>query len=184
MKRWKKRCLIAVGTLLLLVLVLFGIRMIGGSEQVSDDTGFYEEIRQEYEMLPPVSELEKNGQVRFQYYKKRDLFFISESYTMQVQYAQEDFQSRVEQLENQFVFQQEPLEDGKAPKFSMDGISFRMLSMEHYEMMYPHQMVFVGVSEETREVIYIAFYDADLDLIDTPFPEFLRETCGWNKFIK
>ena len=54
MKRWKKRCLIAVGTLLLLVLVLFGIRMIAGSEQVSDDTGFYEEIRQEYEMLPPV----------------------------------------------------------------------------------------------------------------------------------
>ena len=56
MKRWKKRCLIAVGTLLLLVLVLFGIRMIAGSEQVSDDTGFYEEIRQEYEMLPPGSE--------------------------------------------------------------------------------------------------------------------------------
>lgn len=152
MKRWKKRCLIAVGTLLLLVLVLFGIRMIAGSEQVSDDTGFYEEIRQEYEMLPPVSELEKNGQVRFQYYKKRDLFFISESYTMQVQYAQEDFQSRVEQLENQFVFQQEPLEDGKAPKFSMDGISFRMLSMEHYEMMYLIRWFLLGFRKKPEKL--------------------------------
>ena len=54
-----------------------------------------------------------------------------------------------------------------------------MLSLEAYDLYYPKELVFVGVSQSRNEIAFIYFYDFDLDYIDRSFADFLIEDCGW-----
>ena len=62
------------------------------------------------------------------------------------------------------------------PTVELDGYFFRTLSIEEFN--YPKRLMFVATNDETNEIVYLSFYDDDLDYI-VSLGDFLSDDCGW-----
>ena len=135
--------------------------------------------------LPKLDELGAFQDVQFKYYRKNMLIFFTDAYTLRLSYDDANYLREKEKLLQNYVYQTETVSDregyDKKPFFELDPYSFRMLSLTEYrdDLLYPKQMVFVGFSDETREIAIVYYDDFDMDYIDTSFPEFLKQECGW-----
>ena len=113
------------------------------------------------------------------------LIFSSDAYTLCLSYDEENYQREKEKLLQTYVYQTEAISDregyDKTPYFELGPYSFQMLSFVEYrdDLLYPKEMVFVGFSDEKQEIAIVFYDDFDLDYIDTSFPEFLKQECGW-----
>lgn len=144
----------------------------------------YIEMAESKDALPKIEELGSYSDIEFKYYRKNMLMFFSNAYTLRVSYDAENYRTEKEKFSQKYVFETETLYDdggyGKKPYFEMDFFSFKLLSYENYELLsYPHDIVFIGFSDEKNEISIVHYYDFDLDYIDCSFPEFLEEECGW-----
>jgi hypothetical protein len=62
------------------------------------------------------------------------------------------------------------------PVVELDGYTFRTLSLEDFN--YPKRLMFVATNDDTKQIVYLSFYDDDLDYI-VSLEEFLMDDCGW-----
>ena len=87
-------------------------------------------------------------------------------------------------MEQTYVFQKEVIsryEKQCEPTAQIAGYTFRMVSVDgeyEEELRYPNRMILIATNDETRELVYIAFYDSDLDVIHS-LSGFITEYCGW-----
>ena len=68
------------------------------------------------------------------------------------------------------------------PYAEIDGFLFRRLADEEGAEMYssyPKEVHIVGTNDETCEIVYLDFYDFDLDYIPD-LTEFISKDCGWD----
>ena len=141
----------------------------------------------EYEHMPTLLEVgdpEKTGL----YVYACETIFYSEAHALMCQYDDAQYQSQKAAMEKTYVFQKDAIDRYGVkcePTAQIDGYTFRMVSVEgEYgeELRYPNRMILIAANDETRELVYIAFYDADLDYIDS-LSEFIMDDCGW-KYIR
>ena len=90
------------------------------------------------------------------------------------QYAQEEYAIQKARLDSAYTFQEETI--------TIDGYQFKMLSVEKYNLSYPNNIILIGCSDATREIVYLEFYDFDLDIISS-LEDFIIDECGW-KYIR
>lgn len=151
----------------------------------------YNTLQQEKTLLPEISDLSTSAHPEYYKAKRALWFFVSETDYLICTYPPEEYEVQKAKLDREYIFQTEPVTingDNCQPTVEMDGYVFRMLSVTAYEEMtgyfqgYPHQVILVGYSDESREIVYLAYEDPDLDTIPS-LEEFLQDECGW-KYIR
>lgn len=141
----------------------------------------YEEIVAE--QMPLLSEIGTPESMEYcKYFSSRGIIFTCDSYVLICRYDEKDYEEQKQALTETYVFQTDMirLSDGKRsePTAELNDYQFRMLSIEEKEFFYPSQMVLIAFNDETQEIVYISFYDDDLDRIDS-LASFIQNECGW-----
>lgn len=114
--------------------------------------------------------------------------FSSDTQALICQYGEEEYAKQAAAAAEAFVFQQETvvLNDSSCePSAEIKGYTFYLLSVEKdvYEWAeYPKRLLLFGRNDKTRELVYMQFYDADLDYI-VSLKDFIKRDCGW-KYIR
>ena len=169
----------------LIVILLLAFLLFGYKSFVSYDIKEWDELETKETYLPSVNEMGEYSDLNYKCQTISAVFFVSKAYTLKATYnGGEEFEKQKDIINTEMVFQDKIIEITnketieKEASFEIDDFKFRMLSEEEYELDYPKEIVFVGISEEKKEIAFVVFSDPDLDYIDT-FPEFLIKTCGW-----
>ena len=185
MKHKTLMIIIAVTIVWMIMAAFLVHRFIWGNWSNNDLDRYIELTESSEKPLPKLDALGAFQDVQFKYYRKNMLIFFSDAYTLRLAYDEANYQREKEKLLQTYVYQTETISDregyDKEPFFELNPFSFRMLSLAEYrdELLYPKEMVFVGFSDETQEIAIVFYDDFDLDYIDTSFPEFLKQECGW-----
>lgn len=148
-----------------------------------DTEVLYVTTMDEYPLLPKLSE---NGNyTNLEYYNVVNEYslFYSESTCFIFGYSQEEYFLQKEALENIYTFQSQVIRDRDSvcePMTEIDGYTFRLLSIEEYKdtLDYPKEVMLVGYSDQTREIVYLMYQDYDCDYISS-LPDFIRNSCNW-----
>lgn len=188
-KTWKK--VVLSGVILMLFLMSFSVSSIlMGWTQVkcyeeTDALQQYTGIKSESEMMPKWAELGETTAIEYSRVSSFCFIFSSRTDYLICSYMQEEYESQKNRLNTAYTFQTEAITDDYSncePMIEMDGYQFRMLSVEGYELYYPKNIILIGYSDDERKIVYLEFYDADLDYI-TSLQEFITYDCGW-KYIR
>ena len=180
----KKKTTIAIVIVLVLCSTIFVTHYFFIGSWSSSNINRYIEVTKCIPALPKMEDLGSYSDIKFKYYRKNMLMFFSDAYTLKASYDNENYQKEKDKFLQNYVYQTEPLHDDggfeKEPSFEMDSYSFQMLSYENYELQsYPHDMVFIGFSDEKNKIAIVSYFDSVLDHIDGSFSEFLEAECGW-----
>jgi len=84
-------------------------------------------------------------------------------------------------LDTTYTFQNDPMSVDEytcEPTAKINGYLFRALSIEEYELYYPKRVILIATNDEENEIVYMVFYDDDLDYIES-LPDFINNECGW-----
>ncbi len=136
-------------------------------------------------MMPELSELGNTTDI--EHYNVFSAFYIFSTETdyLICRYTQEEYEIQKTRLDTAYTFQTETITDDYSncePMIEIDGYQFRMLSNEAYDLYFPKNIVLIGCSDEAREIVYLEFYDLDLDFVDS-LKDFITDECGW-KYIR
>ena len=178
-KSWKKYILCGVILVVFLITFFFASLIVGWTqlERYEGDKAVqqYSSSVSENKLMPKLSEL--GNPEKIEYYNLFSAFFIFSYETdgLICTYTQEEYAIQKARLDTTYNFQAE-----KAVE--IDGYQFRMLSVDEYYLDYPHEVVLIGCSDDTNEIVYLEFYDIDLDYI-TSLEEFIADECGW-KYVR
>ena len=109
--------------------------------------------------------------------------FYSDAYTLKVSYDEAAYKEEKERLAEKYEYQEEQLrylsdDPPKDPEFQVDTFDFKVLSTKEYDLNYPKKLIFIGTSDEKKEIAYIYFLDYELDSADS-LEYILRSFCGW-----
>lgn len=183
-KTWKKSVLSSVILLLFLITFFFSSLLVGWTQvkRYEGNAAAQRYSLLESELLPDLTELGKP--THMEYYRLFSYYFIfsCEADGLICSYNQEDYAIQKAKLDTTYIFQAEKTEDNFDPMVEIDGYQFRMLSSKEYDLYYPKKMILVGCSDDTNEIVYLEFYDIDLDYI-TSLKDFIMDECGW-KYIR
>ena len=185
MKKKIFKAISVVGVLLVLCSAIFIVHHFFIGSWSNNNINRYIELT-EYRRVPKIDELGKYNDIEFKYYRKNMLMFFSDAYILKVSYDAENYQKEKEDFLKNYVYETENLIDyygdgcSNEPNFEMDTYSFKVLSSREYGLQsYPHDIVFIGTSDEKHEIAIVYYFNSDLDYIDSSFPEFIKEECGW-----
>ena len=184
---WKK-VILSVVILVLFAMVFQFFCLIAGWTQVNSYEG--EEAVQKYsslknEMLPNLSKVGETIKIEYHNVSSFIFIFSYETDYLICEYDQEEYEAQKKQLDSTYVFQTETITDHDSncePMAQIGDYQFRMLSTQNYELYYPKQVVLIGYSDNAREIVYLEFYDIDLDYIPS-LKDFIIDECGW-KYIR
>lgn len=207
----KKRTKIIIGIVAAVLVLaialgwLFLNLMFGQTRKTTSDIAYYQALSGETEGantlpflgeqyniscaydLPWLSELEPYEDYRFNYTARWFYIFEAHSYVLIVRYDTDTYAQQKEKLEADHTWLTaylpgESSDNEHNPVFEMDGFHFRAVEEKPHH--YPKYMLYVGTSDETREVAYIYFHDGDLDYLSPTVADFLREETGWDKVVR
>ena len=174
-----------VGCVVFLAFILFSSLFLNsyeGEELVEK----YEAVQRESDFLPEPDEIGETQSLTYyhvgQFYS---IIFYSDSYVLICEYTEAEYLQQKALLTEKYVFEYETDEyDGNVcyPYAEINGFYFRRLAdvegADMYES-YPKEVHIVGTNDETCEIVYLDFYDFELDYIPD-LTEFISEDCGWN----
>lgn len=172
MKKSTKIILSVFGVILALAVICLSvfIYFVAGS-YTSRCISIYEELCVEHEILPELDELGNYSDINFRKFHQNYAFFSSDAYTFKVIYDDENYELQKKQLDLNFMFQEEPIDnmDEKdiEPAFSYDGYDFRFLSDDYLAFEFPKKIYLIGTNDDENTIAYIYFEDYDLDSLDT-----------------
>lgn len=178
----KKIILIVICSIIALGLLASGVFV--KRVEVSQDIAKWNDLEKRLTYLPSVAEMGNFSELEFKYQHKRGFFMDSEAYILKVNYSEKSFQKHVDNFLNDYSFQESVVNFGektakKETDFQFDDFKFKMLSLKEYDLHYPKQIAFIGVSEKYNEIAVVYYSDIELDYIEDSFEEFLVEECGW-----
>ena len=143
-------------------------------------------VTEENELMPSLEAV--GHPTKMEYYDvftKCFCFFSNADYLI-CRYDAEEYAQQKLQLDDRYIFQTQAMESCGylcEPSEMVDGYHFRVLSTRgEYERMvnYPWYMTLIGYSDEKQEIIYLTYYNTDIDY-HTSLAEFLQEECGWRQ---
>lgn len=140
----------------------------------------YSQVKEDFPQMPSLSAV---GQpIRMDYYdyfSQQMGIFTCDADHLICQYDAEGYIIQKTRLEEEYAFQVDVMSESGhdcEPAVELDGYHFRTLSIEDF--MYPKRLMFVATNDATKEIIYLSFYDDDLDYI-VSLEDFLLDDCGW-----
>ena len=207
MKTWVKCLLIVAAVFVTLKVLATGgllFLLFHSETRQSDDIAYYQALSGEIDGptnigytengrnvecgydLPLLSELEPCEGYRFVHDDYTNIVATDYTYILIVSYDEENYQARKAALDTDYTYRTEmieALEEGQqvSPVFEMDGFSFRAVEQKWAE--YPKQMLFVGTSDERRELAYIYCDNYDLDCIDESMEKHLKDVSSWAEIV-
>ena len=142
-----------------------------------------EELQEQYaenvnEFMPALTEISKPEKLEYYHYEGSRFVFQWESNALICKYSADEYLLQKASLDEKYVFMLDDRINNQELITDIDGYSFRMLSTSEYEMDYPKENVLIATNDVTKEIVYLNFYDQDLDYIETP-KEFILDNCGW-----
>ncbi len=172
-------CILAISAVLFLGLISFGIfeEYICYKNEKAETA--YSEIENRY--MPKLSEVGNPISIEYHYFCLTQMIFASDTDTLICKYDEENYEKQKELLDERYVFQNSDGLKAWAPT-TIDGYEFRMLSKDEYDLYYPKNIIYIATNDETKEIVYMNYYDDDLDYIDS-LAEFIENDCGW-KYIR
>ncbi len=184
----KKKIVLIIISIILAVLItvsgsllyfIFSVR-----DKVDYDISEWSNLEKTYTYLPSVEEMGGYSDLKSKYQHRDCFIFQSDTYILRATYSEEAFDIQKDAILNNYSFQENVVDYGeevveKKATFNYDDFHFQMLSLNKYNLYYPKEMVFVGISEKKNEIAFIYFYDIDLDYIGSSFEDFIVNECGW-----
>ena len=141
------------------------------NEEVADYQ--YAEVVARYDEMPELSEVGEPKKIEYyDYFSSAAIFFNCYTDTLICQYDADEYVTQKALLKEKYVFQ---AENGTA---KIEDYTFRIVEAENY----PKELLFIATNDQTCEIVYMAFYDDELDYI-LSLPRFIYEDCGW-KYIR
>ncbi|MBR6668425.1 MAG: hypothetical protein IKL25_08715 [Clostridia bacterium] len=175
MKKVFKTLLIALGIIIVLHLLLFGVVIYSAFDPISKtDTNWnnYDMYRTELhyaeEFLPSQNEFSNTKAVHFSYQKNFMLMFISKTVAVTVQYTPEEYLGAKESLTQRYEFLDAPMLQSGDNNYILDnaftykGYDFRVVSYGYGGCKY---FGMVGTNDDTCSIAYLYYSDTDLDYI-------------------
>lgn len=174
-KKILKFLCIAISFIILSVVIYFGVLIynVYPKKSVSEDIKIYNELVETVNFLPEVGELNNYKEISFKYTGNEGLF-SSYSYILKLSYSENDFKTEKIRVEENYYF-----DEVFSDKIKVDTFNIRVLDLEKYQLDYPKYLAFVGVSESTKEIVYIYYEDQDLDSIEDSWEDFIINECNW-----
>lgn len=175
MKKVFKTLLIALGIIIVLHLLLFGVVVYSAFDPISKtDTNWnnYDMYRTELhyaeEFLPSQNEFSNTKAVHFSYQKNFMLMFISKTVAVTVQYTPEEYLGAKENITQRYEFLDAPMLQRGDNNYILDnaftykGYDFRVVSYGYGGCKY---FGMVGTNADTCSIAYLYYSDTDLDYI-------------------
>lgn len=135
-----------------------------------------------FQMLPSIKTLGNTQKNDYYIYSLQMMIFVDESQTLVCSYDEEEYQNQKELLEQDYVFQSEPLianDHTCQAEVTIDGYLFRMVAIDSSEsFIFPKSMMFIATNDDTNEIVYLAYENLDLDYIES-LERFIEYSCGW-----
>ena len=185
-KTWKKSVLSGVILVIFLIIFFFSSLLVGWTKlrhyEESEAVQQYSLSESESGLMPDLAELGKPTKV--EYYNLFSFFYIFSLETdgLICGYTQENYELQKARLDVAYTFQREKTKDDFEPMVEIDGYQFRMLSSKEYDLYYPKNIILIGYSDDANKIVYLEFFDIDLDYI-TSLKDFIMNDCGW-KYIR
>ena len=140
----------------------------------------YREVKEDFPQMPTLSEVGQPIHMDYyDYFSQQMGFFTCDADYLICQFDDEQYNIQKARLDQEYAFQVDIMtENGYdcEPAVQLDGYIFRTLSL--VDFYYPKRMMFVATNDDTKEIIYLSFYDDDLDYI-VSLEDFLMDDCGW-----
>ena len=145
-------------------------------------SGEYGGLAEVNTLLPSLDEIGQPCELEYINYYGSQFIFAWDAYYLICSYDDEEYAFQKALLEERYIYQDEKLHNGISsfdPSVELDGFIFRALSIEgDYDFRYPKQVYLTGYCDQSKEIVYLMFYDIDLDYISS-LGEFINDECGW-----
>jgi len=173
MKKVFKTLLIALGIIIVLHLLLFGVVVYSAFDPISKtDTNWnnYDMYRTELhyaeEFLPSQNEFSNTKAVHFSYQKNFMLMFISKTVAVTVQYTPEEYLGAKESIIQRYDFLDVPMLYHRDNNYELDN-AFTYKGYDFCVVSYGGCKYFgmVGTNDDTCSIAYLYYSDTDLDYI-------------------
>ena len=168
-----KALLIALGIIIVLHLLLFGVVIYSAFDPISKtdtDWNNYEMYRTELhyaeEFLPAQNEFSSAKAVHYSYQKNFMLMFISKTVAVTAQYSPDVYTKIKEALPNQYDFLDEPMLYYNDANNLLDD-AFTYMGYDFQVVSYNDCKYFgmVGTNDDTCSIAYLYYSDTDWDYI-------------------
>lgn len=152
------------------------------NDEISDH---YTEVTKDFPKMPTLAAPGEVQNTDYYLYRLQMMIFMDESYTIICKYDEDEYQKQKELLEQNYVFQSEPLianDHTCQAEVTVDGYLFRMVAIDSSEsFIFPKSMMFIATNDDTKEIVYIAYENLDLDYIDS-LESHITDSLGWKYF--
>lgn len=188
-KKVSVKILCSILVFVLIWLSFFAYFLFGNHEDLAhyeneDVSDHYSEVTKDFKEMPYVSELGEFNNIEYYSYMRSLSVFLDESETLICKYDKDEYQKQKKLLEENYVFQSEPLtavEHTCEPEVTIDGYRFRMVEIDtKNSFIFPKSMMFIATNDDTNEIVYMACENMDVDYIDS-LAEFINLNCGWKR---
>lgn len=162
------------------VLVLLFIVLLSACDKVDTNIENYlntsqPQVTEQAEKAMPSLETIGNYQdIEYWYGSQKVLFLESHAFLLKVFYSAEEYDKKLEELQQEYVFLEEPVQYSQERfllpqnKFELDGYTFQVVKQkEGWEAVYPKDFMMIGFSDEKKSLVYLYFYDENLDYISS-----------------
>lgn len=181
---WK--AILAFVFLLCLAYYFFFLSFFAKIEQVKHYEGeevseYYIDVCNENPQMPSLSKIGRPANIEYYNIFQTQYIFSWETDYLICHYTPEEYAVQKATLDEKYVFQTETITEYKSncePSAQMGTYFFRMLSVEEYDLDYPKQVILIGYCDDTQEIVYLSYYDFDLDRISS-LQNFITDDCGW-----
>lgn len=179
---------IAGTVLLLLAFVLcflFG-NLIGKFEMLDRYEGaelisHYSAVTDEFERMPTLEQVGKPESMTYYDYSCAVLIFNCDAHALLCSYDRAEYAAQKAAIGESYRFQEGQFENfykNGDSSAQVDGWQFHLLAEEEPGILYPKKLILIGFQETQHRIVYLSFYDADIDYIDD-LEGFILDRCGW-----
>ena len=188
------KIILTIFILLAFIFSFVATRLFGTFEMLSYNSeneigDSYAEVCEYFDSMPTLDELGDYEKVKhYDYFSSTLGIFTCDADTLIVYYNSDEYQKQKALLDNKYVFQEAGMTASKytcMPSAKIGSYSFRTLNIKEYnsEIDYPKKMVFIATNEQDCSISYTAFYDDDIDYIES-LENFLLNDCGWKHIVE
>ena len=146
------------------------------NEEVSDN---YVDIAP---FMPTLSDISQPEILEYyKYHSSQLVFFTCDTDTLICKYDEDEYLKQKELVSKNYVFESDmvgKLEHFCSPQTKVYGYEFKVLDLDEYGLLYPKELAFIATNDEENEILYMSFYDDDLDYIES-LKEFIKTDCGF-----
>jgi len=186
----KKSTIIVVITTIVLMSIVILVPTAFAMGVTTTNISSYESLLERKNFLPNIEEFDNSENIDYYRFRKIVLFFESNAYNLKVTYNNDEYIKEKLNLDKKYDFYEDKIvvdfldeEDigHKNANFKVGDYNFRtvILPDEINVLSYPKEMLFVGTNDFKNEIVYIYFFDSDLDFINKTLDQFIIEECNF-----